>query len=267
LKKESSEDFKQILIDLGGLGTFSKCLDHWNPRVRQLSLQCIIPILQTQNGLEILQSEVVLHLASILRYVSSSVEHILVTEILNDLLNLNDPQETFNIHLSLLQNGVMDSLLDILDKDSPNEEAVEGKNLIESVVYCLSNFVSHAVFQPVLFQDHSMLTLSRTLKHHEANAKERAAWILSELSTLNEYSCYYIASTSIIVNIMGLLKSKDNPVVTSALRVVLSVARKSMLHSYLIKADPNLEVLRSLEDHELANVKAAAQKLVNLFSK
>jgi len=265
--KNDNDSFKQNFVDMGGLGALSKTLDHWYSRIRQLALRSIIHLLRSLTGLDILQSELILNLASILRYIQGYVELSFATEIINDISILKDDQE-HNIHLSLLENGVVDSLLDILDKDQTSEEPVEfqARNM-ECAIYCLSSLVTKAMFQPILLQDHSLLTFNKILKHPEPNFQERAAWTLSELSSLNEYACYYISTTSIITNIMSLLKSTNNTVVTSALRVVLSIARKPSYHSYLIKPDPTLAVLRSLQDHELPNVQTVATKLVNILSR
>jgi len=165
---------------------------------------------------------------------------------------------------------VIESLLGILEREPSHPEEVDGINrAVEGAIDCLSTLVSKAIFQPILIQDQSLLTLNRILKNSTSspNIQERTAWTLFELTNLNDYACYFISTTGIITTVMSLLHSEWNSVVTEALRLVLSIARKPSYHSYLIKADPNLELLRSLKNHELQKVQTISQKLVSVLSK
>jgi len=171
---------------------------------------------------------------------------------------------------SLRESGVAEGLILSLEfvqkKYAGKDTNPDVERLIESCVYCIAALASNALFHPYFVQDEPFLTLELLSHHINPHIQERIAWTLSNLALL-DYGVHAICTSSTLAHVVDMLSSTTDSVVTSALRMVLSVTRKQAYQPFVIKVDPKLTKLKELQRHELANVRSAAGKLVQILSK
>jgi len=243
-------------------------LAHWDARIRQMALHVLYRLARDVSSEAIMQSEIIVHIACVLYYVTDNIDQSLASDILLDISQIKDAQGT--IMQSLRENGVAEAVVICLqsqkEAEKDTKKNTQNSRLVESCLYCLAVLSGNALFQPVLVQEEPFLILEQHLQHTNPNVQERVAWALSNLAVL-DYGVHTICTTSALANVIGLLTSKTDAVVSSALRVVLSVSRKSAYHPFVKRADPSLAKLKMLQQHSLPNVKGAAEKLVQILSK
>jgi len=86
----TNEEARNQFIKQAGLSSMNSVLAHWDTRIRQMGLHILFRLVRNVNAEAILQSELILHVASLLYYVPETVERSLAADILLDISQIPD---------------------------------------------------------------------------------------------------------------------------------------------------------------------------------
>eukprot|EP01123_Difflugia_compressa_P013118 TRINITY_DN5901_c0_g1_i1.p1 TRINITY_DN5901_c0_g1~~TRINITY_DN5901_c0_g1_i1.p1 ORF type:complete len:204 (+),score=29.20 TRINITY_DN5901_c0_g1_i1:47-613(+) len=171
----------------------------------------------------------------------------------------SEDRGSMNIILKMIHtNGVTEALIDLLN--------IEGDSLIiESSLFAVAVLSQFDLFRPTLVQDHAFKMITKHIIGPNPATQERVAWILSNLGYL-DYGCHLICTTPpLLYQLLLLLGSDSDIVVSSTLRVMLCVARKHSYLHYFKLCD--LSNLKSIQNHVVPNIQMVANKLIELFER
>jgi len=158
-------------------------------------------------------------------------------------------------------------LTKILSLHPPSDDADAKEKVLEAAVYALASLTSDQTNRGVLVQDASFLDALKHLFHPNEKIAERVAWILGNLAMDPDGRELICTNSDIIEKVIKSLQSPSETVLSSALRILLALARQPDYHPYIKAPDPSLSKLKALNQHQSAKISQIASKLVEVLSK
>jgi len=137
----------------------------------------------------------------------------------------------------------------------------------EASVFALASLTGDQTNRSVLLQDSSFMGALEHLLHPNEKIAERVAWILGNLALDPEGRELICTNNEIMEKVINSLESKSEPVLSSALRVLLALARQPDYHPYIKAPDPSLSKLKALKQFQSPKISQIASKLVEVLSK
>eukprot|EP01125_Pyxidicula_operculata_P020110 TRINITY_DN7361_c0_g1_i1.p1 TRINITY_DN7361_c0_g1~~TRINITY_DN7361_c0_g1_i1.p1 ORF type:complete len:1606 (+),score=471.90 TRINITY_DN7361_c0_g1_i1:9-4826(+) len=253
-------------LDIGGLPLLIKVLEDVDSRARQSTLLCLNGMITNQflTTKDLLMTNLIQHLSSILNYIDIKSELALVTDL---VAGISVDEE---ISTRLREEAVLGALVRILHNFVHNGEENDDI-LLESLVFALDTLTGQGKDKNrhvILDEDSKVnvfVTLDKYLKSESENVLIKVLLILGNLC-LDSYGLHQMCQISTILpKIIDTLSSPSEAVVSTALRVILAITKQTSYQVYVKKADPGLEKLKALKSHPVPKISGAANKLVDFI--